>query len=254
VNESDADLTTQDTETLLRLQHAHRDAYELFIITYAATLRRRRATSPFTVEKLQTMMSGPTTGDGRNPLPRNTQFELFVAAMLVLGSLEVKSGEPDLRLLYGRELIGVAVKRLVSLSEDQVDRNFRDAISQIERSGLRGVIAVNVDSRFTGAVSHLTDDERITAFEESFNSVGRIFEPYREPNPNVLGYLAFGYLSEWVSDAGNGNRPGLFTHTPFRWFSWPNTDSETELARAFSDAWQRRVESHLERISSRDAL
>jgi len=253
VNDEALRLDPTDAQLLRRLQHAHRDAYELFLIAYAASLRRKRADSPFTIQRLQALMSGRELGGG-DPHPRNIQFELYVAAMLVLGSLEVTDGEPDLRLLYGTETIGVAAKRLTSLTPTQADRNFGKAVDQIARSRLRGLVAINLDSRFSGKPSTMPREERLANFEATFNTLAPIIEAYRVPNPHVLGYLAFGHLSEWFLDPSNENKPGLMTHAPFRWFGWPNTAQEKQLYLAFSDAWRSRVETHLERISSRDQL
>ena len=254
VNEAPTDLDPSDTDLLVRLQYAHRDAYELFLIVYAALLRSGRSNTPFTISRLRAIMSGPKLGDGTDPYPRYIQFELFVAAMLVLGSLEVRDGEPDLRLLYGAELVGVAVKRLLSLSFDQVDRNFRKGIDQVESSEFRGIVAVNLDSRFTGNPSAMSAEERIVHFEAILDSVAPIFESYRDAHPRILGYMAFGYLSEWIADPQNSNKPGLMTYAPFRWTGGPRSNGEESLFGELSDGWRSRVEAHLERISGPEPL
>jgi hypothetical protein len=254
INSSGRELDLTDGQLMTRLQYANRDAWELFMIAYAASLRRKRSETPFTIERLQTMMSGSDVGDGADPHPRNIQFELYVAAMLVLGGAEVRDGEPDLRMLYGSELVGVAVKRLSSLTADQADRNFAKAVEQIERSGLRGLVAVNLDSRLTGTPSTMTVDEQVRHFERTFNSMEPIFEAYREGHPKVLGYLAFAHISEWVTGSDGSGPPRLLEFAPFRWFGWPNSDEETKLYHVFSDEWQSRVERHLEQISGKDQL
>jgi hypothetical protein len=254
LNSSDSRLDPDDHQMMARLQYANRDAWELFMVAYAASLRRKRADTPFTVQRLQTIMSGSDLGDGSDPHPRNIQFELYVAAMLVLGGLDVRDGEPDLRMLYGPELIGVAAKRLTSLTAEQAERNFSKAVEQIERSGLRGLVAVNADSRATGAPSTMTEEERIGHFERLFASIEPVFEAYREGHPRVLGYLAFAHISEWVAGSASSDLPRLLDFAPFRWFGWPNSDEEAKLYHALSDEWQSRVERHLEHISGKDAL
>lgn len=254
VNRAQGDLDPTDTDLLVRLQYAHRDAYELFLIAFAATLRHGRANTPFSEEKLQAVMSGPPCGDGANPYPRNIQFELFVAAMLVIGSVEVRRGEPDLRILYGKEFIGVAAKRLASLAPHQAKHHFKVGIDQIRTSGLRGILAFNLDSRFTGMPHSMDSQERMGQFQATFETVEPIFEQYREPNPHVLGYLAFGYQSEWITDLAHSGKPGLMTHMPYRWFGWPNNDAEQRLYLEFSNAWRSRVETNLGAMSGRDPL
>lgn len=95
ISEDPIDLT--DHVQLQRISEAHRLAWETFFITVAAVEDRRNSVSPFTPEALQVMMAGDLIEEGRDGLPRNIQFELFVAATLRLPGASVMGGEPDFR-------------------------------------------------------------------------------------------------------------------------------------------------------------
>ena len=83
-NEGGTPVDLTDEEELIRLAAAHRLSWETFLITVAAVEDRRNARTPFTRERLSQMLGGDLLAEGRDAAPRNTQFELYVAAMLRL--------------------------------------------------------------------------------------------------------------------------------------------------------------------------
>lgn len=243
-NDAKRRLDTNDTAALAHIQAAHRTAWEALLILCAAWLQRRRQRSPFTRDKLNLMMGGPEVAEGRLTLARDTQFELYIAALLCLASAEVESGEPDLRFRYGYEMVGVAAKRVRSRSQDQVQRHIAKAVDQIERSGRRGWIAVNLDSRFMSIRLHGGRSKLLDEFERAFDSINPILARHVH-NENVLGVMVYGYTSEWrLTEAGQ--KPALETSAPFRWVAWVTDPGEQLLYKDFSTAWRHRIDSRLQ--------
>jgi hypothetical protein len=121
------------------------EAQRTLIEQYFITTALRRA-GPKLVERLAWLLSGSDTPDeDRHTTPRDVQFELFVAGVLVHGGvLDVSLGEPDLRIRAGNQFLGVAVKRLSS--NRQMTRRLSEAVQQLRRAGLQGFIVMNLDS------------------------------------------------------------------------------------------------------------
>jgi hypothetical protein len=94
---------------------------------------------------------------------RNTQFELFVGAWLTAGGVPVRLEEPDLRMLYYNQELGVAVKRVRSRAK--FVRRACDGADQIEAHTGTGVVAINVD--------HLLDE--LPQSQDS-SSLGKYFD------------------------------------------------------------------------------
>ena len=148
-------------------------------------------------------------------------------------------GEPDLLFRYGTEEVGVAVKRIRSLNVDQVQKHARKAAEQIENQGLRGWVALNLDSLFGGV--DYTQDEAIVlaAFSETFDSVNSAL---RRPThkPHVLGFIIFGYVYSWHPPLAGTNEPRLHWGTPFRWHGLADDPKEVAFFYEFNDAlWGR---------------
>ncbi len=243
---------SQDESTRRGLEHAHRTAWEAVIICLAAFRHRRRRGTPFTKERLQVLMDGPEEYSANPCRAWDFQFELFVAAQLVLGGLEASDGEPDLRFRYGYEEVGIAVKRLTSLSTNQVRRNVRKAAEQIQTSKLRGWFALNLDTTFREVPVHGEREELIPRFEAAFDSIKSITEEVSSQN-DILGVLAYGHLSGWTFRADA--KPELLIRAPFRWVHWRGDDPAGELLfKDFSDGWRPRVSRAIESIMRGDIM
>ena len=133
-------------EELKRGREAFRTLWEAFVICYAAW-ERKRDSHPIPLERLSCLLRGSDEADtDSNTAARNEQFELYVAASLLLGGAEVLPGEPDFRLLYHGEHAGLAVKRVRSLKVATLRDALRDAASQIAKSAEHGIIILNLDS------------------------------------------------------------------------------------------------------------
>ena len=182
--------------------------------------------------------------------PWNTQFELYVAAMLVHGGLEVTPGEPDLRLLYGYEKVGIAAKRLTSTDPDQASRHVKKAVQQIESTGLRGWIALNLDSRFAHVQLRDEKSRILDDFTAVFESVTHAIQEHSRNN-QVLGIMLHGFLSEWVEPANDEEPLQLSFSAPFRWEGWVDDDpAQTMLYNNFVNGWRGRASNQLQAIAS----
>ena len=237
-NQSKTPINLSDHEGLLRLTEAHRLAWETFLITVAADENRKNVRTPFTQGKLRDMLGGGLVLEGRHGGARNTQFELYVAAMFRLPgcSVSVMDEGPDLLLRYGKEDVSVEVKRIRSLNVDQVQKQARTAARQIEKKGLRGWIALNLDSRFE-VVDYAQDESEVLAgFSEAFDSVESAL---RRPalKPHVLGFILFGYVHSWHPPLTGTTEPRLHWGAPFRWQSLTDDPEEATLFQEFHDAW-----------------
>ena len=116
-------LTTPDLPEAVesnRLLAAHRLAWETFLIVAAALEDHRNVASPYTQKRLTEFAGGPLGTEGRDGGPRDVQFELNIATHFRLASCTVYDGEPDILLLYGRETVGIAAKRVRSLKPKQL--------------------------------------------------------------------------------------------------------------------------------------
>ena len=107
------------------------------------------------VAKLRlTLMDDPLLRKGQtNTLGRNTQSELYVAAVCEHGGMGVRLEEPDVTVNMKGQRYGLAVKRLKS--DSQIEKRFRSAAHQIEKSGLPGFIVLNIRPIFYSWILHL---------------------------------------------------------------------------------------------------
>lgn len=126
------------------LAEATRTVYELYFITRA--MGGTGTPSEDLLERWEHILGGPDLpGDetDSSSKARNTQFELFVGAWLSAGGVPVRWEEPDLRMLYYGQELGVVVKRVRSRAK--FVRRACDGADQIEEHTAVGVVAINVD-------------------------------------------------------------------------------------------------------------
>jgi len=130
-----------DLQSLAEAQHTIQDFY---IISRPAGDTNRK-TDDVTRRKIGKALEGPDCeSETLNQEPWSTQFELSLAAHLVMGGISLRLDEPDIVIQDGDLTIGIAAKRLVSQAKYQ--RRVSDAEKQIRRSGLPGVIAIGIDA------------------------------------------------------------------------------------------------------------
>jgi hypothetical protein len=231
-----------DEALLRRIADAHRTISEFYIIIRA--IRSRPAMWNGALRnKVSAMMGGHEfEAQDSNCIPRNTQFELYVLALFIMGGATVSLEEPDLRLLYGAEQVGVSVKRL--RSPKQLRRRVMEAANQIESHGLRGFVAVNYDL-FTVGVGGPEDLEDIAErgrrFEEALSPVYALTHAFAE-RPSVMGLMNFGYSAHWE----NNQIPPRFSFGFFRQtLRFTETPAEIALAEDFFGGLGARIENAL---------
>ncbi len=123
------------------MSHGARDLRELAFIC--------RTLAPLHSDKLRavlpTLLRGPVVpGDKpQNERPRNLQFEYFLAAQLVHSGLLVTLEEPDMIFVHDSESVPLAAKRMTRAG--QVIPRLREAVSQLNRAGDRGLVALSLD-------------------------------------------------------------------------------------------------------------
>ena len=99
-NERRIILRSDDEPALDRVTEAQWTILEQYIVARALGAPGR-VLHPIQLSKLEMMLSGADTEDeDKNPLARNTQFELYAGATLVMGDVRTRLAEPDLRADY----------------------------------------------------------------------------------------------------------------------------------------------------------
>jgi hypothetical protein len=230
----------------------HRLAWELFLIVYAADFNKRPDT-PFLRAKVAEILRGPDFIEGRDSHARDIQFELAMAAQFRLGGVGVHAGEPDLLIDYGTELVGIAAKRIRSLRDDTLDQRLDSAIDQINRSGHRGFIALNVDQRFAKLELSSNRLANRHMLQDIFESVTR----YRGAavHANVLGVMVFGYTTRLVIASEAAEPSSLRASAPFRLERWVDDDSgEARRFEAFATSWRDRLNANIGYLIGKDIV
>ncbi|MEX2662678.1 MAG: hypothetical protein WD227_12155, partial [Vicinamibacterales bacterium] len=239
VNEGKRVLRADDETTLLRVAEAQWTILEQHII--ARSLGRLGRTLPAALlAKLEMMLSGAGTEDeDRNPLARNTQFELYTRATLIMGDVPARIAEPDLRADYLGTEIGVAAKRVRSLR--QLPKRTKEAVDQIRASALPGIVALNVDVLLkVGAADVINDeplDERLLAIKQVDNTLAE--------QDCIVGSLVFARDTVWRFD---GEKPAVGIATTHRFAIYPRTQQQREQGEEF---WRRarvRIDTRLENL------
>ncbi len=109
---------------------------------------------PVLLPKLRLILGGAAFPSGdANPLARNTQFELYAAALFQGAGIPTLLREPDGIITAGEVRLAVAAKRPGSSSH--IRRLVRDAAKQVRKVGIPGIVALSLDRLFA------PNDERI---------------------------------------------------------------------------------------------
>jgi hypothetical protein len=245
VHARDIKLDPGDLPTLKRVADAQRTVTEFFIILRAMQNRRVPLISEL-LDKLTLMLGGSDLEDSdTKSLARDTQFELYVMAQFIMGGATVKLGEPDLRLLFGTDMIGVAIKRLSS--RKQLRKRVLDAADQIESRGGRGFIAVNLD-RFVSSVGGPTEAESLENRGREYNkNIAELHEllPLFAERPQILGILNFGFSAHWDFNGEIPRHSAGFFRQVLRF-----TDSQEEIdhANRYFETLSARIQNELQQL------
>ncbi|MFL5382626.1 MAG: hypothetical protein ACJ8GN_08960 [Longimicrobiaceae bacterium] len=251
-NESDELIDNENEDELRQIAEAHRLAWETFLITVAALEDRRNPLTFFTSEKINTFLGGDFISEGRVTEHRDTQFELTLAARLRLSGVSVTRGEPDMRIFYGAEEVGVAAKRICSSNIDQVQKHARKAAKQIVEQGLCGWIALNLDSRFRKLRYPQHESDLLHEFSSTFNEVAPALER-PATKQHVLGFIMLGYVFGWEQPA-TGGVPSLHWTTPLRWFRLADNPEQRSLFEQFVNGVSTRWAARRRTLASGDFI
>ncbi len=165
---------------------------------------------------------------------RDKQFELYVAALFAHSGFNISLDEPDLRFEHDRIWYGIAAKRVTSAS--QIRKRVREAISQLERSRLRGLVALSVD-RLLGI-----DIPRVVASsEKALDDAGAtlVTKVLKEHGPAIAQLLlrpsAVGLIINLVVPAMIARTPGhIGTTTSLRMMPRPDDQGTVALTQSIN--------------------
>jgi hypothetical protein len=181
----------------------------------------------------------------QDPQPWNTQFELFLLSLFRAAGYTADLGEPDIRLIYGTEDVGLAAKRLSS--KKALSPRVDEAVEQIERAAGRGFVAVNVDKYLDEDIPAGELQERGAYAQRRFLSLRAAFEKHKD-NPAFLGLIGVGNGFSWDH---SGPLPRL-SQSMFVQVMGTAIEGEPSgaLFHAFFDELQSRVEERVRLLYS----
>jgi len=231
-----------DEELLHRIAECTQTCFEHYLIARSTGTIAGNLSSEM-LRKLEKSLTGDEVADGEVDSPgRDTQFELFMHALLVMGDIPVWIAEPDLRFLYNGEEVGLAAKRVKR--PGQLRPRFNEAVKQIESSSVRGFVGVNADLlvRYLGSEGHAA--EIGARFEERLKALKRIDEDFVS-HPLVIGRLVFGTDTIW--DLGK-DRPTLEGSRFHDYRVYAKSEEEATAAERFFPPMMARIRQRLAKL------
>ena len=228
------------------------------MVIAASATRDRRPESVFTVEKLRTVMGGDELGHGKNPLARNTQFELYVAGLFAESGFEVSQGSTDATWRYLGEDLCIEAKRLTSLSRSALDARLSKAAGQIIGDEVhplfslarnRGLIAVNVDAYFGDIAEREPAAVSDQMLFDRMNVVRVACAPLAQKHA-ILGVMVFGYSAHWTMEGPLGV-PALEQSYPTMWVHLAGSDPGERLSRKLLERVLKKIEERIAYLQAR---
>lgn len=116
---------------------------QLKTIVKAAVASLDRAAWDKQLRRLISGAGSPTPKSKHSPA-HDFQFESYVAAVVELSGFSIRFAEPDVVVQNGANSFGIAAKR--PSSKRKIEKHCRKAANQISRSGLPGIVALDVSS------------------------------------------------------------------------------------------------------------
>jgi hypothetical protein len=164
--------TFRDVNELLE---ANRDFVEFAMIVEHLLPPQPPVDSPL-LSKLHLVLGGATLpSEDANSLARNTQFELYVAALCARAGLMPRLREPDFIVTVGGLRLGIAAKRA---GGPNVRGLVKDGARQLRKAGLDGLVALNLDRLFAPNDQRLAADSAEGLKPAATGIVGRTVRPY----------------------------------------------------------------------------
>jgi hypothetical protein len=192
-----------DLQLRRRLEEAHRTIIKSYLIVYALGQR----TNPL-FHQLSVLLSGATLPESdSNTASRDLQFELVVAAVLILGGvLDLHIGEPDLRIRVGDAWLGIAIKRVTK--SHRFGKQVAKAIRQVRNQNIYSVIVLQADWPDRPAQPEELDRTLNALLADQ---VPRL----RSQATNGLVFGAIAFATSWEWHPGPAVRlAGITVHTP----------------------------------------
>ncbi len=237
-----APLDSTDEELLHRIVESTQTCFEHYLIA-RSTGSRSGKLPPELVRKLEESLTGAEVADEEVNSPgRDTQFELFVRSVLVMGDVPVWIAEPDLRFLHNGREVGLAVKRVKRLGK--LRRRFNEAVDQIVRSGHSGFVAVNADLLIRNLGSEGSASEVGARFQERLDTLKRIDEEFVS-HSHVMGRLIFGTDAIWHLE---NDRPTLAFRGFRQYHVYTKSHEEAEAADRFFCALTARIDQRMQQL------
>ena len=239
-------LRPDDTDLLAKSAEALRTIWEAVFAMHAIAHR------PYGSKALQNdllasfLSGGDVPVSGEDPLPRNTQFEVFTAARLIHSGLTVTRGEPDFRMQFFDETVGIACKRLTSVKATKVYDRLREASNQLRKAKLRGFVSMSLDNwiedlgddRSPSAVGTMFDEQ----LAEAKHQIDRLSE-----RPVLMGVLVCGNLIRWQFTE---ELPHLEWSAPEKTIGWADDPSDEKRFNEFFEAAGGRLRQSLSAVGA----
>ena len=237
-----APLDSEDEELLHRIVESTQTCFEHYLIARSTGTRFGKLSFEM-VRKLEESLTGAEVADEEVNSPgRDTQFELFVRAFLVMGGVPVWIAEPDLRFRYNGREVGLAAKRVKG--SRKLRRRFNDAVDQIERTGHSGFVAVNADLLVRNLGSEGDAAELGARFQERLGALKRIDEEFGS-HSLVVGRLVFGTDAIWHLEKG---KPKLELRSFRQYYVYSKSDEEAKAADRFFPPLRARIDERMQQL------
>jgi len=231
-----------DEDLLHRIAECSQTCFEHYLIAQSTSTSSGKL-SPEMVRKLKESLAGADVADHERDSPgRDTQFELFIYALLLMGDVLVWIAEPDLRFLYNGQEVGLAAKRIKR--SRRLRQRFNDAVEQIKRSGVRGFVAVNADLLIRNLGSMGSAAELGAEVEKGLQAFRPIDDEFVS-HPLVLGRLVFGTAAVWPP---GHNRPELEICSYRSYVVYAKSSEEERAGLQFFPPMLARIRQHLAQL------
>jgi hypothetical protein len=220
-------LAANQASILLRLGDAQRTiAQQALIVRHL--VHGRQITGEL-AGKLATMLTGATAeSSDRNPIGRNTEFELYIATLISLGGMAVRFDEPDVVFPYDGAEVGIAAKRLTSAK--QLGKRCREAADQIRRSRRRGFIALSADVLVRELTPREPTDEDRPVYKRLVAPLIKLEESLARKD-YLLGTILIANSQHW---SFSGVRPKYWTKELQRHWPFARSDHDLEVFSEFA--------------------
>lgn len=239
---TNAPLDSEDEALLHRIVESTQTCFEHYLIARSTGTRFGKLSFEM-VRKLEESLTGAEVADEEVNSPgRDTQFELFVRAFLVMGGVPVWIAEPDLRFRYNGREVGLAAKRVKG--PRKLRRRFNDAVDQIERTGHSGFVAVNADLLVRNLGSEGDAAELGARFQERLEALKRIDEEFGS-HSLVVGRLVFGTDAIWHLEKG---KPKLELRSFRQYYVYAKSDEEAKAADRFFSPLRARIDERMQKL------